>query len=379
MRLELLQQARLAARGIPVETIAQLSGSENDVGTFPYERLKVLLGEIRGAKPNCRFLYLMGRKPDGRVFFYVDSLSRQSADYAPPGLVYNEVPSSYLPGFESGSEVVVGPIHDRWGTLVTALIPIFTAGSDQPVAVLGMDVTASNWSREIVSRCVGFSLISVLLIVVTFLLASKEEMFEKLQESEAKLQDIVNNSTNLFYSHTVDHVLTYMSPQSQPYLQCEPDEAMRRWTEFVTDHPMNEEGLEWTQKAIETGCSQKPYELELVGKKGKKIVVEVNETPILKEGKTVKIVGSLTDITDRKKAEEALLEERDNLKKALAEIDVLQGVIPICAVCKKIRDDEGYWNQLETYLSLHSSVNFSHGVCPDCARQLYPDVDFAGD
>jgi PAS domain S-box-containing protein len=138
-----------------------------------------------------------------------------------------------------------------------------------------------------------------------------------LRESEEKLRNIVENSTNLFYSHTTDHELTYLSPQSREFLQCEPEEAMRRWTEFVTDNPINEVGFAMTQKAIRTGERQPPYELELKDLEGRKIHVEVREAPVVKDGQTVAIVGSLTDITQRKQIESALREERDRAQRYL--------------------------------------------------------------
>ncbi len=65
------------------------------------------------------------------------------------------------------------------------------------------------------------------------------------------------------------------------------------------------------------------------------------------------------------------------LQTAIDEVQVLSGLLPICSSCKKIRDDAGYWTKLETYISHHSGAQFSHGLCPDCAVSLYPDV-FAG-
>ena len=62
------------------------------------------------------------------------------------------------------------------------------------------------------------------------------------------------------------------------------------------------------------------------------------------------------------------------LQDALARVKTLRGLIPICASCKKIRDDHGYWTQLETYLAQHSDAEFSHGICLDCLRKLYPDL-----
>lgn len=61
------------------------------------------------------------------------------------------------------------------------------------------------------------------------------------------------------------------------------------------------------------------------------------------------------------------------LQQALAEIKTLRGIIPICASCKKIRDDEGYWHDVAVYIRDHSEAEFSHGICPDCGKKLYPE------
>ncbi|MCK5404015.1 MAG: cache domain-containing protein [Desulfobulbaceae bacterium] len=71
--------------------------------------------------------------------------------------------------------------------------------------------------------------------------------------------------------------------------------------------------------------------------------------------------------------EELVGERTAALHEALAEVKKLSGFLPICASCKKIRDDKGYWNQIETYIQAHSEAEFSHGICPDCAERLYPD------
>jgi len=61
------------------------------------------------------------------------------------------------------------------------------------------------------------------------------------------------------------------------------------------------------------------------------------------------------------------------LKESIAQVKVLSGMLPICARCKKIRDDKGYWNKLESYIKQHSEAKFSHGICPECAKELYPE------
>jgi PAS domain S-box-containing protein len=90
------------------------------------------------------------------------------------------------------------------------------------------------------------------------------------------------------------------------FLDCAPEEAMILWTEFATDNPLNQAGLAATERAIASGVAQPPYEMELVGKQGRHIWVEVREAPVVEDGETVAIVGSLTDITARKRAEETL-------------------------------------------------------------------------
>jgi PAS domain S-box-containing protein len=87
----------------------------------------------------------------------------------------------------------------------------------------------------------------------------------------------------------------------------------------------------------------------------------------------VKTSMIIRDITDRKRAEYEREQLIEALQEALANIKTLSGMLPICASCKKIRDDSGYWSQIEAYVQAHSDAVFSHGICPDCTRQLYGD------
>jgi PAS domain S-box-containing protein len=92
------------------------------------------------------------------------------------------------------------------------------------------------------------------------------------------------------------------------------------------------------------------------------------------------IVGVSTiarDIAERKRAERERERLVGELQRLLGEVKTLSGLLPICAYCKKIRDDKGYWNQIELYIGEHSSANFTHSVCPDCASHHYSD--FLGD
>lgn len=102
--------------------------------------------------------------------------------------------------------------------------------------------------------------------------------------------------------------------------------------------------------------------------------VEVHDFPIFDEkGKVVQIIEYCIDISDRKRAaaeRERLIQE---LQDALREVRMLSGLLPICSSCKRIKDEQGGWSNLERYISDHSEAEFTHGICPDCARRLYPD------
>lgn len=148
-------------------------------------------------------------------------------------------------------------------------------------------------------------------------ISARKQAEESLRQTEQKLRHIVENSTNLFYMHTTEHILTYVSPQSWKFFDCAPEEAMVLWTDLITDHPHNSAAIESTQRAIDTGERQPPYQVECIGRMGRKIWVEVNEAPIVENGRTVSIVGSLSDITERKQVEESLRESENRLRFAL--------------------------------------------------------------
>jgi hypothetical protein len=92
-------------------------------------------------------------------------------------------------------------------------------------------------------------------------------------------------------------------------------------------------------------------------------------------GEIAGAIESVRDVTERKRAEVEREMLVHGLQEALARVKTLSGMLPICACCKKIRDDRGYWNQLETYFSEHSEVLFSHGYCPDCLKKAYDELD----
>ncbi|MCI0403619.1 MAG: PAS domain S-box protein, partial [Acidobacteria bacterium] len=101
--------------------------------------------------------------------------------------------------------------------------------------------------------------------------------------------------------------------------------------------------------------------------------VRIYGVPLIVGGELLGGFGLYEDITEPKRAEEERERLVVELQEALANIKTLSGLLPICASCKKIRDDQGYWSQIESYISARSRAQFSHGICPECAQQLYPE------
>jgi FixJ family two-component response regulator len=136
-------------------------------------------------------------------------------------------------------------------------------------------------------------------------------------------------------------------------------------------------GLELLHAAIEQGC-RAPI-IMLTGQEDREVDIAA-----MRAGASDYLVKGTIDARllerairyaiERKRAQEEREQLIAKLQEALANIKALRGMLPICASCKKIRDDTGYWSQIETYIRAHADVEFSHGLCPECTNRLYPDL-----
>ena len=114
-------------------------------------------------------------------------------------------------------------------------------------------------------------------------------------------------------------------------------------------------------------------EVDIIRRGGETRAAEMRVVEMDWEGKS-SCLASVRDITERKKAEEERKKMILQLQNALEKVKTLSGLLPICSFCKKIRDDDGYWKQIETYIEAHSEAEFSHGMCQECARKHYPEI-----
>ncbi len=169
MRDELLVQARMVTQTIDLRTLKTLSGADEDIDKPAYKQVRGRFDDFKEANPRFRFLYIMGRRADGRVFFYLDSENVDSELYSAPGEEYEEISEEDARVFETKRALVSGPSSDRWGTWVSALVPIINPPTGEVAGVLGIDIDAHTWRWDIAARMALPA--GLLLVLVTFFTA----------------------------------------------------------------------------------------------------------------------------------------------------------------------------------------------------------------
>jgi PAS domain S-box-containing protein len=203
LRSDLISKTRLMQGSLDIGQVKNLTGTETDLISPSYQRLKGQMMNVQSADPLIRFIYLMGQRPDGTVFFYMDSEPSSSEDYSFPGQNYPEVSSVILNVFRNGTETTEGPLTDRWGTWVSGLVPIRDQDNGLVIAVVGMDIDAGDWNIQLINASapavIAMLLLLFLLLIFFYvqqrnnrereILAASEAL---MKESERRLTDIIN-------------------------------------------------------------------------------------------------------------------------------------------------------------------------------------------
>ncbi|MEI8042036.1 MAG: PAS domain S-box protein [Verrucomicrobiota bacterium] len=172
MRTELVQQAQEVAQGVAFADLRALTGTPADLTSPAYARLKQQFSAVRAASLHCRFVYLMGRKPDGKVFFFVDDRPMGHPDEAPAGMIYGDVPAGFRHAFDTGKPGTVGPFTDKWGTFISGVVPIRNPGTGTVIALLAFDHDGPSWNSEVAARlAIPVALMLALLITAAAALA----------------------------------------------------------------------------------------------------------------------------------------------------------------------------------------------------------------
>ena len=205
--------------------------------------------------------------------------------------------------------------------------------------------------------------------------AGRPRVEDALAQEHALLDTLMNHTPDFIYFKDRDSRFIRISKAlAQMFGLGDPAQAVGKtdFDFFTQEHAR--QAYEDEQTVIRTGCPMTKEERETWADRPDTWVTTTKVPLTDAAGNVVGTFGISRNITARKVAEadrERLIGE---LKDALSSVKALSGMIPICASCKKIRDDGGYWNQIESYLRDHSEAEFSHGLCPDCMARLYPDV-----
>ncbi len=206
-------------------------------------------------------------------------------------------------------------------------------------------------------------------------ITDRKAVAEALKESEEKFRTIVNNLQDVVFRADLNGNITFASPSAAYTLGCSSTEeiiGLKISSDFYFDPNEAQHHLEMLQR-----CGKVTGQEIMLKRRdnGQPVIVSANIQFFHDNaGNILGIEGVYSDITDRIQAEKEREKLIRELQKALKEVKTLSSLLPICASCKKIRTDEGYWTQIEVYIKDHLDVEFSHGICDDCLKKLYPDL-----
>ena len=319
MRSRIVAQACIAAKAIGLSKVRRLTGTPEDLRSPDYVLLKSQLASIRTADPAYRFLYLVGVR-DGTCFFFVDSESPASKDYSPPGQTYEEASRTLLNVFAEGHAAAEGPAPDRWGTWVSALVPITDPNSSRVLAVLGSDIDAAMWAAAVArERLEPIAITMLLLLIVVGVFAGYQrrlhyaaQLYTRARElaaSEARYRSVVDNMQDGLYRTDAEGMVVMASRSAANLLGFDSvDELLGRRASSFWMHPEKRSKL--TAYLKEHG-SVSDYEVVLKRRDGSALLASLNLQVLRAEnGAFLGYDGVFRDITERKRAEEALRESQ---------------------------------------------------------------------
>jgi PAS domain S-box-containing protein len=205
-------------------------------------------------------------------------------------------------------------------------------------------------------------------------LREAEAVRERLlaREKLAYLAAIVDSAEEAIIGQTMDGTITTWNTGAKRLYGYSEEEAVGQPASMIVPEAEREQADALFAK-LQIGEAVEQFETIRRRKDGAPVDVSLTLSAI--RDRNGKIIGASSigyDVTERKRMEEERTHLIAHLNEMLSKVKTLSGLLPICASCKKIRDDKGYWQQLETFVREHSGAEFSHSICPECMRRLYP-------
>jgi len=209
--------------------------------------------------------------------------------------------------------------------------------------------------------------------------AEQERTARELRAQKDFLQLLVNTLPDMIFIKDVDLRVTMVNDT-----YCDMVGGRREWLIGKRAHEIHSDEVANTcqqsdEELLRSGESVRGEEW-LTGPDGRRILLDTIKVPYRgADGDIAGIMAISRDITERKAAEEEREALIGDLTKALSEIKHLTGLIPMCASCKRIRNDDGFWDQVETYIQRKTRAVFTHGICPACMDQYYGEYSRRGE
>lgn len=196
-----------------------------------------------------------------------------------------------------------------------------------------------------------------------------------LRESGEKLRNVTSNIGEGIYTLDVEGKITFMNPMAENLLGWTAEE-LNAGGPHDSVHFMRPDGSHlpfdacMMHNVIKTGRPYESTDEVFIRKDGTAFPISVITTPIIENGRVSASVTAFRDISDVKQIEKEREKLIAELQEALANIKTLKGLLPVCAWCGKVRDDEGYWTKVEEYIEKHTGASFTHGICPVCLSKV---------
>jgi len=203
-------------------------------------------------------------------------------------------------------------------------------------------------------------------------------MAEKLfLNSDEKFEDFCDNANDLMQSVTPEARFRWVNRAWLETLGYN-EKKIANMTVFDIIHPDELEHCQQLFKEVMSGEDVGRITTAFITKDGNKIIVEGEVNCKFNQGNPIYTRGIFRNITERKQAEEKREQLIQELQETIKEVRTLSGLLPICAWCKKLRDDEGYWKSVEQYIGERTKAEFTHGMCPECFNKYFPENSTEG-
>jgi PAS domain S-box-containing protein len=216
-------------------------------------------------------------------------------------------------------------------------------------------------------------------VVVFHDFTERKRMEDELRQTNTFLRGILESSSSIsITSTTLDGTIQYWNSGAERLFGYSAVEIVGRQNIrilYPDDEPETTAAISEIKHSVFTEKKSVHREVKEITRDGRKLWISLTASPQLDDhGNVVGALGIGEDISERKRAEEDRARLIKDLQEALANVKTLSGLLPICASCKKVRDDKGYWNQIEAYIQEHSDASFSHSICPECMEKYYGDI-----